>query len=499
MKTKKANKTLVWELERYRKALPPPEEEYGQLPSKRELSSARSSRPASRPQSQWRRTADVEQRTLSPSASPVSRLQEDRDIKAIMDVDHSPVEEEIEIDTTNEPQALMRYNSSKEDSNFLRSLQEAESKNTYTQEEIDEIIEENNRLRQNEFKYQDIINSLKDKLKMQKRKTTEANSDKVNYFAHKNDLEDFFLNCIEEVKKDISKRKNMADSFSQKKLNRSSSEVIGKSGGILKNKNVKGPKLEQFTKTDKKKVIELLISNEQVLLFLYEQLFPYQNPRPQSVKTLNAQKDRPMSSRPTLTTAHSFVPPYLLGSQPSARFVMEDGTSITTPSKMDNRFLPNQAIRAKTAQSNQRQKVGSDQKYTSSGTNLFKNIRIPFAGDASTSSLLENSRQRHLDYSNHMLNRKLMMSPSEDYNMGSVRQDPILNPNYSVQNNIHNLNLNINLQDPLNTKQFVPPKASTMKRTSTAPGVPRSVSMKQFTRLKTSKPKKRLKITARNK
>ena len=286
------------------------------------------------------------------------------EIKAIMGIENEPVIEENEHDASNDIPAI-DYNRAQMVSSRtidVVSRSDMPSGRQYTTEEIDEIVAENERLKQNQEKSQEMIFTLKSKLKEQKRKTTMANSNKVNYLAEKSDLEDFFLDCIEQVRKDIVKRKAKSDSLSgPRRLNKSSS-ALNYEGGLGVNGKIKGlskAKLKNFTKTDKSKVIEMLISNEQVLLFLYEKLFPYQNQRPQSVRTnIDVPKMRPTSSQPSLTTAQSFVPPNLLHNQPSSRFVMEDGTTVGSPTKMDARFLPHQN-RAKTAQSAQRRNLNN--------------------------------------------------------------------------------------------------------------------------------------------
>ena len=92
-----------------------------------------------------------------------------------------------------------------------------------------------------------------------KKSSVKLKREKVLFRQDKNDLEEFFLQCIEEVRKDIMKRRAITHNQTMKHA-------------------TKQNKLEEFTSTDKRKVIELLLSNESVLCFLYEKLFPKNRP-----------------------------------------------------------------------------------------------------------------------------------------------------------------------------------------------------------------------------
>ena len=511
MKVKKDNKNLVWELERFNNMLPIEASENRFSTSGNEvLSTEEGVNNDMIPPSERRNNMDIG--TDNQERSPLSPYQQqDKEIKAIMGPEHSTVVEETENEENIDLRIVTMYNNSKgSKNNFQVAGQNSNKESQYSKispEELERILEENKKYKENELKYQDRINNLKDKLKQQKMKTVEANANKVKYLSNKNDLENFFLNCIEEVKKDITKRKEKLDKFPHKKLKRSTTQNLGKKRGG------KAPKYEQFTKTDKKNVIEMLITNEQVLLFLYEHLFPYETQRPQSVKTLNLQKNRPTSSQPSLTTAQSFVPPCLVNNLASVRnTINDDGTTFTghSATKMDGRFLPNQQVRAKTAQGSGRGKSGQTNR--TSGANVFKFSRLPFEGKNNSTTSLLNQRVNKLpqfrnseafhnndqEYSYYSINKRLLATPSDGVRPVKPQNDEFGNPNYSVQNNINNLNVNINMGDALNTKKFIPPKTSSMKKLNNA-GFGRSISMKDFTRLKSSKSKKRLKKTGRNK
>lgn len=80
----------------------------------------------------------------------------------------------------------------------------------------------------------------------------------------RNELESFFLECIEESKKDILKRRD----------HQSRSSKFSIKSTKLSDPGPRSPSIAQFSSSDKQMVIERLMQNDNVLVFLYEKLFP---------------------------------------------------------------------------------------------------------------------------------------------------------------------------------------------------------------------------------
>ncbi|OMJ67353.1 hypothetical protein SteCoe_35499 [Stentor coeruleus] len=111
-----------------------------------------------------------------------------------------------------------------------------------------------------ENKYNLSIKHIKNSLEAERRRFKTMSAQQTSVFFAKSDLENLFLECIEEVRKDAIKRK-LQNAANQKYLKRC---CIGQKDDISILKS-----------SDKRKILELLISNEQVLIFLYEKLFPH--------------------------------------------------------------------------------------------------------------------------------------------------------------------------------------------------------------------------------
>lgn len=101
-------------------------------------------------------------------------------------------------------------------------------------------------------------------------------SAKTNYLLEKGELEDIFLQCVEETKKDILERKQKSERLQLKssKLNKSEDRIHVRY-------DLSDVKLEQFKDMDKRKVIEMFLSHEKVMKFLYDKLFTSEGSTPE--------------------------------------------------------------------------------------------------------------------------------------------------------------------------------------------------------------------------
>ena len=130
---------------------------------------------------------------------------------------------------------------------------------------------------------------MKVQLENERKSTRDLKTEKTNFYSRRNQLEELFLNCVEETRKDIERRKSVTLARNNN-LNSHLHKGISKKHDDSLEQAVKN---ENFTQSDKRKVLELLLSNENVLLFLYEKLFP----RPITTNTLlNQTQQQPIST-----------------------------------------------------------------------------------------------------------------------------------------------------------------------------------------------------------
>lgn len=128
---------------------------------------------------------------------------------------------------------------------------------TVYQKAYNEILKENNKLREDMEAKIEEVRIQKVMLNQERKQHKDLVTEQTNYYTKRNQLEELFLDCVEEVRRDISRRKATS---------------IGLHNDLTKTLKKAGK--EHFTATDKRKVLDLLLSNENVLLFLYEKIFP---------------------------------------------------------------------------------------------------------------------------------------------------------------------------------------------------------------------------------
>lgn len=114
-------------------------------------------------------------------------------------------------------------------------------------------------------KFVSTIKHLQSQIEIQKKSMKVQNAVCANYFLEKGELEDFFIDCIEEVKKDIKRRKSQQILYGKSASNSSKSLLKAADEEVS---------LKEFTVTDKRKVVELIVGQEEVIRMLQEMIFP---------------------------------------------------------------------------------------------------------------------------------------------------------------------------------------------------------------------------------
>eukprot|EP00356_Strombidium_inclinatum_P008162 CAMPEP_0170489432 /NCGR_PEP_ID=MMETSP0208-20121228/7784_1 /TAXON_ID=197538 /ORGANISM="Strombidium inclinatum, Strain S3" /LENGTH=172 /DNA_ID=CAMNT_0010764351 /DNA_START=565 /DNA_END=1083 /DNA_ORIENTATION=+ len=131
-----------------------------------------------------------------------------------------------------------------------------------------------------ETNYNDTIRDLKTQLEKERIRGKKSTFDKVAEHSQKNELENLFVECIEEIRKDIMKRRLKNEIQNKKKfqqIDRHSDEAKEFEQSLIKLANLakNRVKITEFTSKDRNNLLDLFVNNEKTLLKMYEILFPY--------------------------------------------------------------------------------------------------------------------------------------------------------------------------------------------------------------------------------
>lgn len=89
---------------------------------------------------------------------------------------------------------------------------------------VSQLIEENRFMKFKLNKLETNYELIRQQLEVEKNNVRELKEDRTNFVTHRNELEEFFLECMDEVKKDINKRRELQSAkYSTHKSTRSSS------------------------------------------------------------------------------------------------------------------------------------------------------------------------------------------------------------------------------------------------------------------------------------
>jgi hypothetical protein len=120
-----------------------------------------------------------------------------------------------------------------------------------------------------EQRYQVTVQRLKQQLDTEQRLVGKLRSVADRQFGNPSELEALFVDCVDKVKNTILERRRATAAHQAQQAKRSAAAAAA--AGLQKEVT-----LQDFTVSDRRQVVELLMNSDKVLQFLYDKLFPPQ-------------------------------------------------------------------------------------------------------------------------------------------------------------------------------------------------------------------------------
>jgi len=120
-----------------------------------------------------------------------------------------------------------------------------------------------------EQRYQSCVQRLRQQLETEQRLAAKLRAVQDRQFSEPSELESFFVDCVDSVKAEVTERRSKAALTQSQGKSRPRADSVPPPLP-----NVAPVTLDDFTVSDRRKVVERLLSSEQVLQFLYDKLFP---------------------------------------------------------------------------------------------------------------------------------------------------------------------------------------------------------------------------------
>lgn len=130
-----------------------------------------------------------------------------------------------------------------------------------------------------ETNYTETIKNLQTRNERIRNQLRKEKSKNVNNVIERGDLENLFVDCVEDVRRNVIKRRLKAEIIGKKKIGKfdeNSEEAKEFEESLLKLANLAKDrvKFSEFTSQDRNNLLDLFVNNEKTLLRIYENLFP---------------------------------------------------------------------------------------------------------------------------------------------------------------------------------------------------------------------------------